>query len=127
MLLSSLDLLSGNVRGGFLPVTAMARAYEYLVLDTIPEIDALPGDVLVWQFPVVALVRLVHNHPKLSLVQMHPNHWWFILSKYSDRLTPFDSAAPPVEALPGIALGDRTPPPAAPPAPPHRRHLWPVD
>lgn len=98
-------------------------AYEYLVLAPIPEIDARPGDVLVWDYPAVALIRRTHARPRMSLIRMHPNHWWFVLSKYEDRLTPYDAESPPVAALPGIAVGDASPPPAGPPEQLAARHL----
>lgn len=93
--------------------------YEYLVLEAIPEIDARPGDVLVWNYPVVALVRRSRVRPTLSTIRMHEAHWWFVFSKYEDRLTPYASDCPPVLSLLDIAVGAESPRPA----PRRARHL----
>jgi hypothetical protein len=84
------------------------HSHEYLVLGPIPEIDGRPGDILVWDYPTVALVRRVQNRPEFALIELHPNHWWHLFSKYEDRLVPHNPHAPAV-ASPRIAVGGGLP------------------
>lgn len=98
-------------------------AYEYLVLEPIPDIGARTGDVLVWDYPTVALVRARRRgRSNVDLITMHPQHWVYVFMKYEDRLTPFDPDAPPVVALAETAVGSGSPLPA-PAAPTPPRHL----
>jgi hypothetical protein len=78
--------------------------YRYQLLAPVPEIDGEPGDVFVWAFPNVYLVRYLPNffggeNEAVIRLRVKPGYWWFILSKYEERFLPLDVSAPPVSAL----------------------------
>lgn len=79
------------------------RSHKYQLLGPIPEIDGAVGDVLVWRHPQVYLVRprldFFEESFTVTPLRIMGAYWWFIFSKYENRLDPLDAEAPPVQEL----------------------------
>jgi hypothetical protein len=99
--------------------------FDFDVHGPIPDIGALPGDVLTWEYPRVTLWRQVQWGEQMTLLKLHPAHWSYLFLQYEDRLIPRD-AAPSVREL-ARAVGSPQPSAAphrtAPAAPPRLRRL----
>lgn len=90
------------------------RPYHYQLTAPIPEIEGEPYDILVWRYPQVYLTRrTVDLFGKDSVVviklRVFASYWWFLFSKYEERLAPLDPDAPPVQALAGSIPKSRRP------------------
>lgn len=83
----------------------MNVTWEFRVLAPIPEIDARVGDVLVWEYPTVALVRKTRPGEHVCIVRMQLNRWWSFFSEYGDRLSVLSASAPSRPAPTRVATG----------------------
>lgn len=63
-------------------------SYEYELTAPIPEIDGEVGDVLVWQWPRVGLVKFLPGDTRIRDMALMPAHWQYLFFKYEDRLQP---------------------------------------
>jgi hypothetical protein len=79
---------------------------RYLLIREVPEIDGLPGDILVWEYPRVSLYRQVRVGEQVTLLSLLPQHWAAILMGDPEGDGPFSplddspSAASLLQQLP---------------------------
>lgn len=71
-------------------------AYEYVLKGDVPPIEGRAGDVLVWAWPRVGLVRAGED-PRV--LDGHPAFWWWLFEEYGSALTPREAPRQPLAAL----------------------------
>lgn len=73
--------------------------FRFIITDEVPDIEALPGDILVWEYPRVSLYRRVRLGEQFTLLNLLPQHWVYVILKYDDRITPLDDAPQAAELI----------------------------